>query len=268
MYNLRITHYPDGDRVRIYKVPLNVPGENPQVDISTGEIISKPRHKEYNPFTDQYEVMRDLSDPDLIAQKSMSRTMQHIYHICRSNQWEWFVTLTFNPEKVDSFNYDECTKRLSKWLNNIRSRQAPDLKYVMVPELHKSGRFHFHGLWSRIGSIKMVDSGKRDKGQVIYNIGNYKLGFTTATIIRDQSRVAGYVSKYITKDLCAVTDSKKRYWASRNLDSAPDEYYMISGQLRVSLPDLVESKFCRRYESDLQELTLIDCYDRFNFPTI
>ena len=128
------------------------------------------------------------------------------------------MTMTFNPEKVDSFDYAECSKKLSQWLKDVRKRYAPDIRYLFVPELHKSGRYHFHGLLADIGSLCLVDSGHRDNGQIIYNIDNYKLGFTTATKILDKQRTATYIGKYITKELSGHIKGKKHYWASRNLD--------------------------------------------------
>lgn len=174
-----------------------------------------------------------VKDKERSLYSSKNRTINSIYDIARSNEWEYFLTLTFNPDKVDSFNYEEVTKKLSKWLNNFKSRYAPELKYIIVPELHKSGRFHFHGLISNIGSASFVDSGKKDKsGNVIYNLGNYNLGFSTVTIINDVRRVSSYIGKYITKDLCATTFNKKRYWCSKNLDK-PEilEYVMEPSEI-------------------------------------
>lgn len=73
-----------------------------------------------------------------------------------------------------------------------------------------------------------MDSGKRtSNGDIIYNVGKYRLGFSTATKVRDPRRVTQYIGKYVTKDLCAVTKGKKRYWCSRNLNQAEIEqkYY-------------------------------------------
>ena len=108
-----------------------------------------------------------------------------IYDIAKSNEWEWFFTLTFNPEKVDSFNYANVTDKLSQWLKNMR-KKCPDMMYLVVPEQHESGRWHFHGLFSHVENMRFVDSEKRDKkGRIIYNVGSYRLGFSTATQIED-----------------------------------------------------------------------------------
>ena len=146
------------------------------------------------------------------------------------------MTLTFAK---DRYNYEVLAKRLSVWISNIKRDYAPDMKYIFVPELHKDGALHFHGIVSDIGSLPLVDSGHKDKdGKIIYNIDCYKMGFTTATKVTDSGRVASYLTKYITKDLMSYSKGKKKYWASRNLKK-PDicEYHIESEQIEQFLAD-------------------------------
>ncbi len=160
-----------------------------------------------------------MTQHDRSIKSSANRAKNKVYEYCRANDWEWFITLTFDPNKIDSTNYDLVTQKVSQWLKNMRKDYAPDLKYVMVPELHSDGRkFHFHALFSNVGTMSFKDSGTSCSTGKIYNLGNYKLGFTTATEITDSKKASNYLSKYITKELCALTPSKKRYWNSKNLD--------------------------------------------------
>lgn len=162
---------------------------------------------------DEYKFKKNSN-----LKRSQRNTLNMIYDISRSNEWELFVTLTFDPNKVDSFNYDDVTKKLQNWLI-VQRRNCKDLKYIIVPELHKSGRFHFHGLFANCSDIRLVDGGKRDKkGRIIYNIDNYKLGWSTATKVENTDAVNKYIAKYCTKELFKVTSNKKRYWRSRNCD--------------------------------------------------
>ena len=102
---------------------------------------------------------------------------------------------------------------------NIKRLYVKDLKYIIVPERHKDGAYHFHGLIADIGEMEMVDSGKKLKnGNIIYNIAGYNLGFTTVTKVFNSGASARYLSKYITKDLSMHIKNKKKYWASRNLE--------------------------------------------------
>lgn len=125
-------------------------------------------------------------------------------------------------------DYDLLSDKVSKWLNNLRSRYAPDLKYLLVPELHKDGvHYHFHALIANTGNIQFIDSGIKHNDNIIYNIGNWKFGFTTASKVIDSARASSYITKYITKDLCSVTKFKKRYWSSRNCDRPKVRTYCL-----------------------------------------
>ena len=214
MFNVRKVEYNGFTEFRVYDRPI-VPGAPPPAG-KRGE--GSPRS----------------------LQESLRRTIQAIHDYALSNAWDWFVTLTFNPDKVNSFDYDECAAKVSQWLKDMRKRKVPNLAYLVVPDPHKSGRYHFHGLFSGIESL-LTDSGKKDKaGRTIYNVGAYKLGWTTATRIDDPLRAASYLLKYITKNLAVVTFNRKRYWASRNLDKPAITDSLLSHYALQELKSLLE----------------------------
>lgn len=245
MYNARIIQYPSGWQVRVYNQLVGFHDHRPDDWFLTDPggafyplwdegqqeyVYERVPWKDawFNPFTEREERAPVPYDEEEVAVKkkrsiasSMNRTVNAVYHKVRSNTWDWFVTLTFDPDLVDSFDYGLAVAKLSKWLNNLR-RLSPDIGYVMVPEKHKSGRYHFHGLFRACGGIDFRPSGKTDhKGNPIYNVGSYRLGWSTATRITDQAKVTKYIAKYISKDLCQVASGRKRYWCSRNLEDAP-----------------------------------------------
>lgn len=153
---------------------------------------------------------------------SYNRTKNKIYNYARDNVWEWFLTFTFDPKKVDSFNYDEVVKCMHDFLWYMVRTSKTDTKYLIVPEKHKSGRYHLHGVFSNMDMSlwKFQYSGHTTKGGLpIYNIGGFPYGFTTATQVQSTTRVSHYISKYITKDMFDSIKNKKRYWSTRNLSS-------------------------------------------------
>lgn len=137
----------------------------------------------------------------------------------RSNNWEWFVTFTFNPKRYDSTDYDVITKMLKRFIDNARKNYAPDLVYLIVPELHADGqKFHFHGLLAKTGNMRFIPSGRLDgEGNDIYNLPGWIYGFSTASRVKDSVRVSAYIIKYITKDCIQRTKNKRQYYASRNI---------------------------------------------------
>ena len=211
-YNIKEKIYHDGKRqVIVYKDNIIEKNYKRECNNNNKLIIDQLLNKDIT--VDEYEYKKNIS-----IIKSHKRTLNNVYDISRCNNWDLFVTLTFNPEKVNSFDYDEVSKKLKNWLIVLR-RNNKDLKYIIVPELHKSRRFHFHGLFANCGNLKLSDSGKSDsKGNRIYNIANYNLGFTTATKVKNTDAVNKYIAKYVTKDLFENTMYKKRYWSSRNCD--------------------------------------------------
>ena len=119
------------------------------------------------------------------------------------------------------------------------------MKYIVVPEYHLDGsKFHFHALMANIDGLSMVDSGKRNKGKIIYNVNNYKLGFTTAIRIgKDESaRTANYISKYITKNLTYVTKNRQRYLISQNLKKPIITDYLLSLEEFNNLKESLKEK--------------------------
>lgn len=148
-------------------------------------------------------------------ERSIRRTQNEIADIIDCNNFEYFGTLTFDPEKVTN-RYDdkEIYDKTSKWLNNQR-RTSPNFEYLLVPERHKDGALHFHALFGAYDG-NLSYSGKQWHNRPIFNLPAFKYGFTNFTRIEDKHKTANYCRKYITKELM-TEKHKRRYWASKNL---------------------------------------------------
>lgn len=242
MYNVKIIRYPNGDiQLRKYSSPLVLREPNPFEKDMT--FFYEPElDYDANPFTgkktkevDDFSILAKLREEN--ARRSYNRTKQSIYTYSRCAIWEKFVTITFNDNYVDRYNFDECSKLLRTWLKNQR-RNAPELQYLFVPELHKDGAIHFHGLLAKSGDIKFTDSGKRTKDKKkIYNISKWKYGFTTAIDVYDTHGVSKYLAKYITKDFCDLTSGKHRYFVSNNLQQPEGDMFLVSD---TEFPEFLE----------------------------
>lgn len=219
MYNVRIVEYADGYQVRLYDSYMGVKeDENVKKCVKSGKFGCSPDQWYSADFS--FEEIDEIEEwrRDEYLRTSLLRTRNSIYYLSRSNVWSWFVTLTLDPEKINRYDFADCSKKVRKWFNNLR-RVSPDLYYLVVPEQHKDGAWHFHGLLGDCGGLVFSDSGKRDKsGRVIYNLFNWKYGFSTATEITDTARASSYICKYITKEICAVVPGRQRYWVSNNLE--------------------------------------------------
>lgn len=170
-------------------------------------IPSKKRNRDE---TKKIKIYPDLRPKETHIVRSLKRTKASINDIISCNNFDYFVTLTISPEtQIDKYSYSETTYVIHKYLrSNIQ-------RYILVPELHKSGAYHFHLL----ADIPKYDLKHFHAG--IYNIRSYEhLGFSTAKKIKPDSSLAlsGYLQKYITKDLLhTVPKGKKRFWSSKGL---------------------------------------------------
>ena len=164
-------------------------------------------------------------------ENSVKRSKKNVEDYGLSNKWEYFLTLTLDPEKVNGLCYEEAKSALEKYLDSFRKRH-PNVKYLCVLEKgEKHGRWHAHLLVGNC-KLKLVDSGRKTRDhQKIYNLdtSEYNLGFTTVTYVKSSMAAGKYISKYIGKALGNVPENAKRYWATKNLDSAEKEaikYYL------------------------------------------
>ncbi|MBR4427818.1 MAG: hypothetical protein IKS78_00540, partial [Clostridia bacterium] len=152
------------------------------------------------------------------TERARRRARNRVFDLAYSNDFSYFVTLTLDKEKVDRYDIREITHKLNIWLDNNTRRKG--LAYVLVPELHKDGAIHFHGLFN--GALSATSSGTwahggdkprrpRSKAEKeawindpdyheVFNLPAWPYGFSTAIpLYGDRGATAGYIVKYITK---------------------------------------------------------------------
>ena len=241
VFNVKTFQYANGiTEVRVYSKPIGEYFDKSAYIHSRLILRDGDDHSYfYNPFTDMVEKMveLDLLEPDLSAQKkehslnvSFNRTRANLFKYLRMVKWEYFITLTFNPEIVDRYDFILCMSKAKKWINNQKFHNAPDLKYILVPEHHRDGAWHIHGVLADVGNMKFVNSGHKDKSRrVIYNLSGWQNGFSTATVIGDYLKVTTYITEYITKDLCRITAGKNRYYRSKNIPEPIEKSWFLEG---------------------------------------
>lgn len=221
---------------------LNICLDNPYctVDPETGEVILGHYSAE------DVEKLRNEGKPQGRRSDNIKRTQDRIYDLVACNEWDYFFTGTLGNTSFDPTNAKEALQPLQSWLKNAVNRHG--LKYVLVPEYQpKSGKIHFHGFIN--SALDVTDSGRRlykaptdrrnkaydleyfkrkglnaDDYQTIYNIPQWKFGYTTAIkTYNGSSSCARYIMKYITKDSKSIFG--RYYWSSRNVKREPDLQY-------------------------------------------
>lgn len=226
-YNAKIIKFPDHVEIIKYGRPKRKPKQ------------SKVRSTE--------RKMRDEDEQEMYDYQQAQKIRRKIRYYCQSNDFDFFWTLTFDDEKVNSRDYPYAKKQLRAWLKYQRETYGK-FDYIFVAELHKSGRIHFHGITNGFNPLLIeARSPKTNRlikknGLQIYNAPTWKKGFSTVSKIQDKNKTANYISKYITKDLMAIPTGYKqpRYFVSRGLQQPDITFEMMSGEeLEKFTPDFV-----------------------------
>lgn len=217
-----------------------------------------------SPIVPDIESTRKKSKEELErrAMQQAYRIKQKIRYYILSNSFNLFFTLTFDDSKVDATNYQEARKAVVAWLKYQRERYGR-FGYIFIPELHKSGRIHFHGVTQgfepRLSEARHPKSNRLIKrnGKQIYNTDNWQRGFSTVSEITDEQKTASYVTKYLTKELMQVPTAfnQPRYLISRGLNKAEIEYrVMDENELESFKPSLVSgeiSEFTNEFQDNV-----------------
>lgn len=248
-YNVRVKTYPDGHKQYFWS-------ENPifrlDEDVDSPELIKSVKRKRHRAKlfrqirsfdrVEDNEGIKEVEDESFLRRQwNVSRAVQIVYDIARSNSFHWFVTLTLNEVYVDRYDYCACADVLKLFTDRLRKMKC---KWIIVPEQHEDGAYHFHGLVA--GDLPLTPSGKKWYNEVeqklvpVYNVGNYEFGWTTATEILSPHKVSSYVAKYLTKQI-AVPKGKKCYWASRSLARPSVEYFQTEHEEDIYDPDSGET---------------------------
>lgn len=171
------------------------------------------------------------------AQSSIYRAKNTIRDLMESNPWEYFVTITVNPNSpfwkgIDVKDVKAVQYAITNRIRDLNKRRTVKIKYVLIPEYQANGNVHFHGVMSGFTdddmeiAINMQEFRRDDNGEVMMDENGNKvpnqyymqplvrsgnqvfhfkkfneIGYNDFEIIRDMARVGSYSTKYITKDL-------------------------------------------------------------------
>lgn len=183
------------------------------------------------------EKVDDLLEKFGRYRENLARAKSRVEEIALCNDFDYFVTITVNPDNCNRQCLDDIYDLIVRkyfrnrrtWFRELCKKRNIDLseselKYVLVPELHKDGKsFHLHGLL-RVGRLwednlinyKDTDIFKLPKrlrkiigespGIFFDKELETKVGFNTWEIIRSREKAARYITKYVSKGMGLVSD--------------------------------------------------------------
>lgn len=169
-------------------------------------------------------------------ENNISRTRARIFELAACNEFQFFCTFTQDKEKRDRFDLAEFRKDFAQLVRNInRGRADSDkIKYLLIPEKHKKGGWHMHGLLKGLTEKDLrpfelsENIPKRLKdlirsGTPVYDWTRYRraFGYFACTEIANGEAVSRYITKYISKDLQSgvIESGQHLFFASQGLKS-------------------------------------------------
>lgn len=228
VYNALLKVYPDGTRQFFYG-----PSRFRNTDEEKAFLAECMCPIDDPPEDDDEDVISD--DEPVFYANNLKRAKRVVYDLARSNPFDYFITLTFSDSDI-RYDYRMCTQQMKKFTDCLRKAGN---KWILVSEQHKDGAFHFHGLvqgelklsraYSPYTGMPIFDESQRP----VYNVLNYKYGFTTAVPLDGSPKVATYVTKYLAKKM-DIPKGAKRYWASRSL-ARPSELLLELESMQIKM---------------------------------
>lgn len=191
-------------------------------------------------------------------EESLSRTRAAIFELALCNDWEWFVTLTLNPEYHDRKDLNNYKKKLSTWLKNYNRIHKTKIKYLLIPEQHADGQsWHMHGLLMGLPEEQLQEFTEQERlpikilieikrGHKVYTWEAYRkaFGYITISKTRHAESVAKYITKYITKSIEQTTigPNDHLYYCSKGLKRAE---LIHEGQLTKELDEDYSNEYVK-----------------------
>lgn len=177
---------------------------------------TSPVKMSYNKSTDHERHFRCRNCPGCL------RARQFLWQMRGEAEWwdhprTWFFTGTFRDQTTD---YEVVRDEVTRFLKRVRKDSPSGLRYLVLPEPHKSGCLHIHGLLHCEESL------------TYRKIANaWQAGFHKVKLAKDP-RTVGYVVKYTTKGLHDGTEViRPRIRASRS--PTYGGYVMVRDELEV-----------------------------------
>ena len=182
-----------------------------------------PKKEKYEDDEDTFDETKKKLDASLVRSRSVIKQLAYC------NDWDWFCTLTFRAER---YELETTVKTFSAWLKMRNNNRNTNIKYLIIPEGHKDGAIHCHGLLRGLPSHEVRQFNRKDYPRIkeeLITLGYFdwlpyadKFGHVSLGQIKSRDAVSQYITKYITKDMAmAVTEQHAHtYYASKGLERA------------------------------------------------
>lgn len=192
-----------------------------------------------------FKKSRNVNDEKLSNNIARARAMVFEYALC--NEFKYFVTLTLDKNMHDRYNLKEYIKKLGQFIRNYRRKHGVDIQYLLMPERHKDGAWHMHGLFMGIPEEHLSIN---KNGYLDWQAYSKRFGYISLDKIRNKEAVSKYITKYVSKSfdkVGGVTEKEsKLYYCSRGLKRAKiKKIGTLSGYQLEKIPFSYENDYVK-----------------------
>lgn len=178
---------------------------------------------------------------------NLSRAKGKVFEYAMCNDFDYFITLTLNREYHNASDLSLYIKKLGQFIRNYRSKFNVNIQYILIPEKHKDGNWHMHGL---IRGIPDSHFHINKNGYLDWAAYSDRFGYCSLSKVQNNVAVSKYITKYISKSFNeggGVTErNKKLYYNSRGLEKATK---VIEGQFDSNVLEKIKFDFENKYVS-------------------
>lgn len=257
-FNVKVHEFPDGSS----EILATQAHEWQPVDQSNPEVYYSLLSRHLNKYSreqwtdeqhEEYEQLkRNIAD---------RRAKTKVRRLCKAIQANCLLTLTYKLNQTDL----QLTKKHLKAFNRKLRKVIPDFQYVATFEQQKRGAWHVHIACPRIAPVYFKNGTIVKSFNLIRAIwrsvtkeygGNADISQRRRNT--STSKIATYISKYITKDTDERPPNQPSYTSSRNIRLQPP---IDLGNTASSMLDLIELLYSL-YDDSIPTTTFL-----YNFGT-
>lgn len=182
------------------------------------------------PSVKRGESKKDENKPtDLHS--SISRAKRVILELALCNQWDYFCTFTLSS-KYDRFDLRSWYKDFSQFIRDQRKKYQKEIAYLLVPETHKDGAWHIHGLIrdapplvrfaDRVAAGEKLPPKLSASDYESWPDYERRFGFNSFGRIRNPVACSFYITKYVSKSIGSdlIASGAHRHYNSKGLKRA------------------------------------------------
>lgn len=136
---IKVNHYPASDLIRLTRFKKAIKSKGYERD---GTSVKKTAYS----FLSDEEKKADCKSRAL--RRVISKTTDYVL----SNFWDFWCTFTFSAFTCDRYSRDDCYKEFYKVVKAVNRKYGTDMQFLVFPEKHEDGAWHFHGFLRNIPS--------------------------------------------------------------------------------------------------------------------